>query len=83
MSGWLFLVIVSAISVGVFLNGIRFSRMTESPFGQSMFGTGLSIEQLQRGGKLQMLLAPVIWLLFVLLIFGVFGPVEGISTIQL
>ncbi len=78
MNGWLFLAIVSLITLAVFLNGLRFSRMTKSPFASA----GMTPKQLQRAGKFQMLAAPILWLLFALMIFGVFGPVEGVSTIK-
>ena len=88
-NGWLFLGITALICVGVFLNGVRFSRKTVNPFVGRRLGSvpvgghELTLAQLQRFGRLQMIAAPVFLLFFTALAFGLFGPVDGIQTIQI
>ena len=88
-NGWVFLGITACISAGVFLNGLRFARMTQNPFvgrklfGQSIEGAELSVKQLNRIGKMQMAGAPIFLLFIGAMSFGLFGPVEGIETIKL
>ena len=87
--GRIFLGITSLISVGVFLNGLRFARMTSNPWagkkllGLPVEGSELPIEQVNRIGKLQMIAAPLFLLFFGALSFGLLGPVAGIATIEL
>lgn len=89
MSGWIFLGIVTLICAGVFLNGVRFSRMTENPwtgkslFGMPVSGSQLPIEKVRRMGLLFMIAAPLFLLLFAIACFGLLGPVQGIETIKL
>lgn len=89
MSGWLFLGIATVMCLGVFLNGMRFAYVTANPwagkrlFGMPVEGSEMSVAQVRRLGRLQMLLAPAIWLLFVAFCFGLLGPVDGIETIDL
>lgn len=89
IDGWLFLAIATAIGVGVFLNGPRFSRMTQNPranktlAGMPIAGSEMSIARVRLIGVIQMIIAPLMWLLFVALCFGLMGPVQGIKIIQL
>jgi len=86
--GWVFLSVTVLIAVGVFLNGVRFSRMRKNPFvGRSLFGqpiqgTELSIHHIRWIGKIQMIFAPVFLLFAAAMTFGFFGPVEGITIIK-
>ena len=88
-SGWIFLGIVTLICIGSFLNGVRFARMTKNPwvrkslFGMPIEGSEISVRQLRRFGKIQMLFAPVFLLVVAAMCFGFLGPVEGIKTIKL
>ena len=78
----LILALVALICVGVFLNGLRFARMTENPwvgksiFGQPVQGGDLPIERVNLIGKVQMIFAPVFFVLFAAIISGLFGPVD-------
>jgi hypothetical protein len=86
--GRIFLAISALICLGVFANGWRFARMTKNPFagrklgGLPIQGSELSIHQLRRIGKLQMLAAVIMLPLFAALSFGLLGPVDGIQTIN-
>ena len=86
--GWIFLTIVSFISLCVFFNGVRFSRMTRNPFegrkifGQPIQGTELSVKDINMIGRIQMVFAPLFLLIMMAMIFGLFGPVEGVETIK-
>ncbi len=79
----LFLGLAALVCVGVFLNGWRFARMTANPFkrmklfGMPMQGSELTVEQLNRLGRMQMLAAPVIFLFFALVTSGLLGPING------
>ena len=85
--GRTFLGIAALICVGVFLNGLRFARMTRNPwegkrlFGQPVSGSEMPIERVNLLGKLLMVAAPIFLLFFAALCLGFFGPVEGIQTI--
>jgi len=89
MNGWAFLGIMTLICIGVFLNGLRFARITENPwagrrlFGLPIRGSEMPIEQVRRMGRLHMIVAPLFWLLTAALCFGLLGPVQGIETITL
>ena len=90
MSGWLFLGIVALISIGVFFNGLRFSRMSDDRLGgvqleiPSFLANGRTpAEQTRLVGRISMVVAPLLLLLFAALCFGLFGPVDGIETIKL
>ena len=82
MSPTLFLVIVSLICVGVFLNGVRFARMDRNPwagrtmFGQPVSGHDLPIKKVKMLGRIQMIAAPIFFLIFAAMIGGMFGPVD-------
>jgi hypothetical protein len=89
MNGWIFLGIVSLISVGAFLNGLRFARMTENPlagkrlFGMPVGGSDMPIGRVRQLGLLFMIAAPLFLLLAAAVSLGLLGPVDGIETIQL
>jgi len=81
--------IATLICVGAFLQGLRFAKMTANPwtdkrmFGQTVEGSELPIEKVNRFGTWLMIAAPIFLLFFSALCFGVLGPVEGIQTITL
>lgn len=89
VDGRIFLGLVSFICIGVFLNGLRFSRMTKNPWagksilGQPVEGGDMPIERIKGIGRLQMIAAPLFWLFFIALSFGLLGPVNGITLINL
>lgn len=89
MSGSAFLVITALICAGVFLNGLRFFRMTSNPWagklllGRPVRGADMPVAQLRRMGLLFMLAAPLFLIFAIALCFGLFGPVDGIQTIHI
>jgi len=79
---WLFPALVVLICIGVFLNGLRFARMTQNPwagktlFGVSIEGHDLPVERVRLIGKLQMVAAVIMLLFFALLLTETLGPVD-------
>ncbi len=88
-SGWLFLAFTTPICIGVFLNGLRFSRMKSNPWASrkignlSIGGSKLPIRRVQLLGHIQMIAAVVMLLFLIALCFGLLGPVHGIQIIRL
>ncbi|MES2046511.1 MAG: hypothetical protein V4475_21785 [Pseudomonadota bacterium] len=86
--GRLFLGIVTLVCIGVFLNGLRFLRMATQPraerriLGLPAQSSHLPDDRLRAFGRLQMAVAPLAWLFFVALCFGLLGPIKGISPIH-
>ncbi|MGN6268311.1 MAG: hypothetical protein ACTHM0_00275 [Sphingomonas sp.] len=78
MSGWLFLAIATLICLGVFANGVRFSRGAER-LATRLRQPPAKVRQI---GQIFMVAAPVFWLLVLALCLGVFGPVPNIQPIQ-
>ncbi|TPG18517.1 hypothetical protein EAH87_10415 [Sphingomonas koreensis] len=78
MNGWLFLAIVTLLCLGVFANGLRFSR------GADRFASqlGQSPANVRRIGQLFIMAAPLFWLITLALCLGLFGPVPNIQPIQ-
>ena len=83
------LAIAAVICAGVFLNGLRFSRMDRNPWagksilGMPVQGAEMSVSQVNLIGRMQMIFAPLFFLFFAALCFGLLGPVDGIKTISL
>ena len=84
VSPYLFLGLVGLIAVGVFLNGLRFVRMTQNPWaGKSLFGMpveghDLPVERVRLIGKLQMVGAPIFLLaMSYLVLSGKIGPMRA------
>ena len=80
----LFLALVGLICAGVFVNGVRFARMTHNPWaGKSMMGMpiqghDLPVERVRLIGKVQMIAAPVFLLVMSFLVLtGKIGPLYG------
>jgi hypothetical protein len=80
MSGWLILAFGAAIAVTDFVTGLRFSRMTPDQLQPNADGTRRSAEPANRMGRMLMLVAPLILILFAAMAFGIF-PVGGIEPI--
>jgi len=86
--GRLFLAIAGLICLGVLLNGIRFARMTRNPwagkklFGFDVEGSELPIGRVRLIGLVQAVAAPLFFLFFAALCFGLLGPVDGIAPIR-
>lgn len=86
--GRLFLATVTLVCIGVFLNGLRFLRMATQPraerriMGLPAQSAHLPDARLRSFGRLQMAAAPLAWLFFVALCFGLLGPIKGISPID-
>ena len=83
------LAVAAVICAGVFLNGLRFSRMDRNPWaGKSVFGTpvqgaDMPVSKVNLIGRIQMIFAPLFLLLFAAICFGLLGPVDGLKTISL
>ena len=77
------------ISLGLFLNGVRFARMEKVPFKTiSWFGRTVDDPAEIRAktnliGRLFMIVAPLFALLWTLMAFGALGPVNGMPPINL
>lgn len=86
--GRFFLGMVTLVCIGVFLNGLRFLRMATQPraerriMGLPAQSAHLPDVRLRSIGRLQMVAAPLAWLFFVALCFGLLGPIKGISPIH-
>ena len=86
--GRLFLGVVTLICIGSFLNGWRFLRMATRPraerriMGLPAQSSHLPDDRLRAFGRLQMILAPLMWFFFLALCLGVLGPIKGISPIH-
>ena len=77
-SGWLMLGLGTLICLGLFANGVRFARLGQ-PLPE---GNAFEIKR-RMMGMLFMTLAPLFWLLFAAVCFGLFGPVQNIRAIEL
>lgn len=62
-----FVLVATLAAVGVFFNGRRFARMAINPWagksvlGHRVEGAEMTIDQVRRLGRIQMVGAPVIW----------------------
>jgi hypothetical protein len=77
-SGWTMLGLATLICAGLFANGLRFARL-----GQTFSGSTEAAIRRRMIGMLFMAAAPLLWLLFAAILFGLFGPLSNIQTIQL
>ena len=82
MSGALFLGIVTLMAIALFFIGRRFARMTKNPWRNPIEGHEMSVAQVNRIGRLQMIVAPLFWLFAAALSTGLLGPVEGVEPIR-
>lgn len=89
MSGWTFLGIAAVMSLGLFLNGLRFARMDRNPWagrtllGMPVQGSAMSVGQVRWIGRVQMIFAPCFLVLAAAIAFGLLGPVNGVTPISL
>ena len=87
--GWVFLAISTAVCVGAFLNGLRFSQMDSNPwtwkslFGLPVSGGELPVAKVRRIGLIQMAGSVFALALITAVCFGLLGPVDGLQTIEL
>jgi|GEM_PF-884468 len=85
--GRLLLGIATLLCAASFANGVRLVRMAENPlpkkllFGMPMQGSDMPVDKMRRLGLVFMVVAPLAWLFFVALCFGLFGPVQNIRII--
>ncbi len=77
-SGWTMLGLGTLICAGLFANGVRFARL-----GSPLPADNPAEIKRRMIGMIFMTLAPLFWLLFAAICFGLFGPVRNIQTIQL
>ena len=86
MSGWAILGIATAMSLGLFLNGLRFARMTKNPWagrqmlGMPIRGADMPVERIRLIGRIQMIFAPIFLAVVAALAFG-WIPDAGIKPI--
>jgi len=81
-SGWTMLALATLICAGLFANGLRFARLGES-FDKALAEGGRAQLSRRLIGRLFMVTAPLFWLLFAAICFGLFGPLPNIQIIQL
>jgi hypothetical protein len=75
MSPLFFLGATTLICLGVFLTGLRFSRMTSSPFSGADGSELVAPPQIRSIGRLFMIAAPAFWL--VAAAFVLSGALDG------
>ena len=81
MSGWILLTIGLLIAIGDFAVGYRFARMGE-PLAPQTDPSAPSREDARRLGRIIMLAAPLFFLVFAALAFGLI-PTDGIDPITI
>ena len=80
MTGWLLLALGALVAAIDFCFGLSWSRMTADRVGLRPDGTPGSVEQINRFGRMLMMIAPLFFLLFAAMAFGIL-PV-GVEPIQ-
>lgn len=81
------LILGNLICLGVFLNGLRFSRMDRVPFksvgwfGREVTDPSDMLKKMRLIGRVQMFAAPVFAILWTSMALGVFGPVAGFERL--
>ena len=81
MSGWMFLAIGVVAALADFFVGLRFSRMGADQLRRNPVGSYKSTEQLNRAGRILMIAAPLVLLVFAAIAFG-FIPVGGVEPVD-
>ena len=81
MSGWVLLTVGLLIALGDFAIGYRFARMGE-PLASQTDVSAPSREDARRLGRIIMFAAPLFFLVFAALAFGLI-PTDGIDPIRL
>jgi hypothetical protein len=93
MNGWAFLGVNALLCACVFLNGLRFARMSD----EEALNPRILLEMPNRWGgrertkgeaarlfgRMSMIAAPLYLIFVAVLCFGLLGPVNGIETIDL
>ena len=85
MNGALLLGIVSLICFADVLIALRFKRLAdraESDVGAAPKAGGTDPAAARRFAQIMLIAAPLMWLFFVALTFGLFGPVGNITPIK-
>lgn len=85
MSGAVLLAIVSLICMADLLIALRFSRLADrvdSNVGAAPRRTGSDPAAMRRFARIMFIAAPLMWLFFVALTFGLLGPVGNITPIK-
>ncbi len=72
------LIVGNAIAIGVFLVGLRFSKMQKLP--EKNYQGPDTIEGLHRLAKILMIAAPAFMIFWNLMMFGYLGPINGVET---
>ena len=80
MSGWIFLIIGLVMSAGDFAIGYRLLTKGGDQLAAEADGAAASAEGVQRVGRMLMLLAPIVFLVFAAIAFGLI-PAGGIAPI--
>ena len=81
MSGWFFLGFGAFAALLDFFVGLRFTRMTADQLAPAPDGSVRSTEGTHRAGRILMLAAPVVFLIFAAIAFGIIpgGTADPIS----
>lgn len=86
--GWIFLALTALICLGAFLNGLRFSRMSEEKILDErtlievppFLGRGRTkVEQARLFGRISMIVAPLFLLVAAAFCFGLLGPAGALE----
>jgi hypothetical protein len=80
VSGWALLAIVTLICAGGFANGMRFSRADDRLAARA--APSMDAARVRRFGLVFMIAAPLMWLFFAAMLFGLFGPVHGLPLVR-
>jgi len=80
-SGWTMWAIGTLICLAALANGVRFARKPADTFERIPGGRGTPSPRTL--GRVIIIAAPLFWLFWTALWFGLFGPVQNIQTIQL
>jgi hypothetical protein len=84
MSGALLLAVVTLVCAADLLIALRFSRLADradSNVGAAPRRTGSDPAAMRRFARIMFVAAPLMWLFFVALTFGLLGPVGNITPI--
>jgi hypothetical protein len=80
--GWEMFAFGTVICLGTFVHGIRMVRRPDQAVDRMPGGMGRG-PSLRGIGRIFIVAAPLFWLLWTAILFGFFGPVPNIQTIQL
>jgi hypothetical protein len=80
-NGWTLWAIGTLICIGLFANGVRFARYPAS--NVELMPGRRTAPSPRVIGRIFLAAAPLFWLLWTAVCFGLLGPVQNIQTIQL